>query len=598
MANDGTLDSAVAAVTINVTASNRAPVAVDDAISLNEDSTIRFNPLANDSDAEGDRITLRILTNPTHGQITINADQTVNYTASTDYSGTDSFTYELNDGQANSQIATVRLTVAAVADAPILSIDTNTNANTSRELFRTGWETVDDRNHTSTLVEKTQLEGWTLMTKPDNSRGGSNGFEVWSTNDRMADNLNRQRTVTAMAGNGNNWLELNNARNDMAQSLGIQRQVDSVLGATYTLSMDVAGRLGYSSDYTKIGIYVDGVRIGGDESTSSATVLNWQSKQFTFTGTGHKQTIQIIGEATKQDGNGRGVMIDDIALVERLPANMGLEDTAIKLSTITARLKDADGSETLALSIEAIPVGAVLTDGTRSFTATANNTTATITGWNLANLSLTPPKDFYGKITLQVVATATERSNGSSNSTRQNLVVTVLPVNDAPQAQNATYTVASNGTVRIDFGGLVADVDGDALALSFCNPSKGMLSKNSDGTWTYTPKRNASGMDSFTYTVSDGITSTTATITLNITKATSGNGSNCGYIVVQSGFGGEHKAPDYQYVVMNTDDENCNSSINWTGCASDIALRLQPPQSILREQERSLTELTGLIVRK
>lgn len=162
---------------------------MDDAISLNEDTTIRFNPLANDSDADGDRITLRILTNPTHGQITVNADQTVSYTASTDYSGTDSFTYQLNDGQANSQIATVRLTIAAVADVPILSIDTNTNPNASRELFRTGWESVDDRNYTSTLVEQTQLEGWTLMTQPDNSRGGSNGFEVWSTDDRMAARL-------------------------------------------------------------------------------------------------------------------------------------------------------------------------------------------------------------------------------------------------------------------------------------------------------------------------------------------------------------------------------------------------------------------------
>jgi hypothetical protein len=123
--------------------------------------------------------------------------------------------------------------------------------------------------------------------------------------------------------------------------------------------MDVAGRLGYSSDYTKIGIYVDGVRIGGDDSTSGNTALNWQSKQFSFVGNGRKQTIQILGEATKQDGNGRGMMIDDIVLSERLANNTGLEDTSIKLSAISARLKDDDGSETLALTIEAIPVGAI-----------------------------------------------------------------------------------------------------------------------------------------------------------------------------------------------------------------------------------------------
>jgi hypothetical protein len=157
----------------------------------------------------------------------------------------------------------------------------------------------------------------------------------------MADSQNKQRTVTAMAGNGNNWLELNNARNNMAQSLGIQRQVDTVAGATYTLSMDVAGRLGYSSDYTKIGIYVDGVRIGGDDSTSSNTALNWQTKQFSFVGNGRKQTIQILGEATKQDGNGRGMMIDDIVLDRAFSQQHRLRRyRPLNSLAISARLKD------------------------------------------------------------------------------------------------------------------------------------------------------------------------------------------------------------------------------------------------------------------
>ena len=181
------------------------------------------------------------------------------------------------------------------------------------------------------------------------------------------------------------------------------------------------------------------------------------SKQFSFVGNGRKQTIQILGEATKQDGNGRGMMIDDIVLSERLANNTGLEDTAIKLSTLSARLKDDDGSETLALTIEAIPVGATLSDGTRSFTATSTNRTANISTWNLSNLSLTPPKDFNGTINLQVKATATERSNGSTASTTETLSVKVLPVNDAPIAKNATFTVQRNGSVRIDFSQLVND---------------------------------------------------------------------------------------------------------------------------------------------
>jgi len=616
---DGQSDSAPATVTIHVIAKNQAPVAVDDNITLFEDTPIRFNPLANDSDADGDNLIFRVLSQPSKGQIVVNSDKTISYTPNANYSGDDSFSYQLNDGQADSAIATVRLHIAAVADAPILTLNSNNTSNPTRELFRTSWESVSDRNYTSTLVEQTQLEGWTLLTKPDNSRGGSNGFEVWSTDDRMADNLNRQRTVTSMAGNGNNWLELNNARNNMAQSLGIQRQVDTIAGATYTLSMDVAGRLGYSSDYTKIGIYVDGVRIGGDDSTSGNTALNWQTKQFSFVGNGRKQTIQILGEATKQDGNGRGMMIDDIVLTERLANNTGLEDTSIKLSAISARLKDDDGSETLALTIEAIPVGATLSDGTRSFTATTANRTANITTWNLSNLSLTPPKDVNGTINLQVKATATERSNGSTASTTETLSVKVLPVNDAPIAKNATFTVQRNGSVRIDFSQLVSDVDGDILSLIPDCPSKGTLSKNSDGSYTYTPRRNYTGKDSFTYTVNDGTSCVQATISLVVQNQSNNNnnddddchrhhhdnhGGHYGHsqsITIQSVYANNTANNTPSYVVINNNANTSPSTrvVNWDIFSPQVGISLQPQVLTQHNTDaNNLATLTGLIVKK
>ena len=240
-------------------------------------------------------------------------------------------------------------------------------------------------------------------------------------------------------------------------------------------------------------------------------------------GNGRKQTIQILGEATKQDGNGRGMMIDDITLTERLANNTGLEDTTIKLSAITARLKDEDGSETLTLSIEAIPVGATLTDGINRFTATTTNRSINVSSWSLSSLSLTPPKDFNGTINLQVTATATEHSNGSTASTTETLSVKVLPVNDAPIAQNATFTVQRNGTVRIDLNRLVSDVDGDILSVMPDNPSRGTLSKNSDGSYTYTPRRNYTGTDSFTYTVNDGTSRVQATISLVVQNQSNTN---------------------------------------------------------------------------
>jgi hypothetical protein len=67
-------------------------------------------------------------------------------------------------------------------------------------------------------------------------------------------------------------------------------------------------------------------------------------------------------------------------------------------------------------------LSAQLSDGTNRFTATTTNRTAsTSRTWNLSTLSLTPPQDFNGTFNLQVTATATERSNGSTASTTETL---------------------------------------------------------------------------------------------------------------------------------------------------------------------------------
>jgi hypothetical protein len=153
--------------------------------------------------------------------------------------------------------------------------------------------------------------------------------------------------------------------------------------------------------------------------------------------------------ATQRDANGRGAMIDNIALSETLPSNTGLEDTAIPLSHVQAALTDTDGSEVLAVAINALPVGATLSDGTHSFTAMAGATQADITDWNLSTLTLLPPLNFNGQIDLGVVATATESAAGSTARTTATLSVTVLPVNDAPVAQDDSVTVRTLKTVVI-----------------------------------------------------------------------------------------------------------------------------------------------------
>src|SRR5207249_7776811 len=111
-ANDGTADSNVATVSITVTAVNDAPVAVDDAFTTAEDTPLTGNVLSNDTDVDtGTTLTAAIVANPTHGTVTLVSTGAFTYTPAPNYNGSDSFTYKASDGTADSNVATVAITV-------------------------------------------------------------------------------------------------------------------------------------------------------------------------------------------------------------------------------------------------------------------------------------------------------------------------------------------------------------------------------------------------------------------------------------------------------------------------------------------------------
>ncbi len=121
------------------------------------------------------------------------------------------------------------------------------------------------------------------------------------------------------------------------------------------------------------------------------------------------------------------------------------EDTQSTVFTVLPAVQDTDGSESLTLEISDVPVGAQLTDGTNLFVATAGNTTADVSGWNLNALRLTASENSDVDFTLTVTATTTEASNGDQNSRTETIDVTVNAVADQP-----TLTVPSSVVVDED----------------------------------------------------------------------------------------------------------------------------------------------------
>ena len=101
---------------------NRAPNAVDDSLTTNEDTAQSVDVLANDSDADADSISLTSATDGAHGAVSC-AGGVCTYTPSPNFNGTDSFTYTITDGRGGSASGTVNVTVASVNDAPVAAAD-------------------------------------------------------------------------------------------------------------------------------------------------------------------------------------------------------------------------------------------------------------------------------------------------------------------------------------------------------------------------------------------------------------------------------------------------------------------------------------------
>jgi len=128
VSNDGNNGSA----TLNVAPSNSPPVAADDSAVVDEGSSANvIDVLANDSDPDGDTLTITAVTQGAHGSV-VNNGTSVSYTPAPAFFGTDSFTYTIDDGNGNTATATVHVTVNHVNHPPHANDDSySVNQNTT-----------------------------------------------------------------------------------------------------------------------------------------------------------------------------------------------------------------------------------------------------------------------------------------------------------------------------------------------------------------------------------------------------------------------------------------------------------------------------------
>jgi len=186
--SDGQVASNTAMVYITVDAVNDAPIAVAQSVVTVENSSTGIFLEA--SDVDGDDLTYNIVTSPTKGTLSGSAPH-LTYTPNANYSGSDYFSFQANDGQAASNTATVSITIEPVNNPPVaIERWKTTNKNTPKTFTLTGSDPDNDPLTFSIVTQPTHgtLSGTLpqVTYTPDNDYAGKDTFE-FKVNDGTVD---------------------------------------------------------------------------------------------------------------------------------------------------------------------------------------------------------------------------------------------------------------------------------------------------------------------------------------------------------------------------------------------------------------------------
>ena len=172
-------------------------------------------------------------------------------------------------------------------------------------------------------------------------------------------------------------------------------------------------------------------------------------------------------------------------------------------------------------------------------------------------------------------------------------------------AHDACLTVSRDGSVIIDFALLIRNPKGKTLKLSLGRPGHGTLTRNPDGSYTYRPEAGYIGTDRFTYTVSNGQETASATINLRITEEESARPGSSATICIQSELAYRTPQAPERLLILRGKPAGEAPKIDWEGKSPLGALEVaalwtaplilgQKKDEVKELSPQRLAEITGL----
>ncbi|HDU8575980.1 TPA: tandem-95 repeat protein [Vibrio diabolicus] len=459
---------------------NDAPIATNDAIQTDEDSQVVIDVLANDSDIEGDDLSITSASVSEKQGIVEIVDGKLVFTPAENFNGNATISYTISDGELEDE-AQVSVTVNSVNDAPIALNDaTITEEDTSVTIDVLPNDTDIDGDalsieSASVLSDQGQVEiidGKLVFTPTENFNGDAE-ITYTVTDGALTDEATVKVTVNAV--NDTPVVESSIADQTLAEDF-TPYTID--LNTAFSDVDNVDGELSFSvSGNSNVNVSIE-----NGIATISPTA-DWNgSETLTFTAT------DLSGESVSQTVNFTVAPVADIVA----DSATVVEDTPTIIKVL--------GNDTFEGTDKVVSLDT--NNGPANGTVSVNPD---------GSVTYTPNDNYHGTDSFTYIVT----SGGVSESTTVNVDVT--PVNDAPVAKDDTAITDEDTPVTIDVLPNDTDVDDDKLSVESASvPKEQGTVEVVNGKLVFTPAENFNGDAEITYTITDGVLTDQATVNVTV----------------------------------------------------------------------------------
>ncbi|EOC6596818.1 tandem-95 repeat protein [Vibrio parahaemolyticus] len=476
-------------VTVTVTPVNDSPVAVDDTVSTQEDTVVTIDVLPNDSDVDGDKLSIQSASVPeAQGKVEIVEGKLV-FTPAENFNGDAEITYTVTDGQLTDE-AKVTVTVNPVNDAPTIKVDavesiTEDAVNTDTVVATLTVRDTDTPEDQLTVSLENNSNGYFVLVG-DEVKLTQVGVDAVNNDELNLKGL----TISASVSDGVNptasdsdSLIVNRVNDAPTVENAIADQVLSEDFDTYTIDLnEVFKDTDSSLEFSVSGNNSIQISIVSGVATITPTA-DWNGKEtITFT------AKDPSGESISQTVNFSVAPVADIVADNATV----VEDTPTIIKVL--------GNDTFEGDDQVVSLDT--NNGPANGTVSVNPD---------GSVTYTPNDNYHGTDSFTYIVT----SGGVSESTTVNVDVT--PVNDAPVAKDDIATTQEDTAVTIDALPNDTDADGDKLSIESASVPKDQGTVEVvDGKLVFTPAENFNGDAEITYAVTDGQLTDEAKVTVTV----------------------------------------------------------------------------------